>query len=173
MLTPSQEQWINHLSDIDRVRILPFDPAVIGKFEKIKKQIQLALGSNIKVVLKGATSLGISGQGELDIYLPVKPEFFDEQVRQVTKIFGKPSSFYSLERARFVLAVDGTKAEIFVINESHKNWLDSGAFENYLRVNKEALDAYRKLKEEGGNMTTREYYRQKIEFINEILAKGV
>jgi len=41
----------------------------------------------------------------------------------------------------------------------------------YLKENPEALERYRKLKEEAAGVNTGEYYRRKIEFINEILSK--
>ncbi len=44
-------------------------------------------------------------------------------------------------------------------------------FENYLKEHPQALEEYRKLKELGDGLSTREYYRRKIEFINDILEK--
>ncbi|MDO8728398.1 MAG: GrpB family protein [bacterium] len=173
MLTPQQERWINSLSNVKNIKILPFDTESDKKFDRVKEQIQFVLGTETKVVHKGATSLGISGQGELDIYVPVSPEKFDVMVTNLEKIFGKPGSLYPLERARFVHSVDETKVEVFVINEQGEGWLDSEKFEGYLRSHPKALEEYKILKEAGHGLTVREYYRRKIEFINNILSKAV
>ena len=133
MVTIAQEKWLAHLNDDDRVEIYPADSKAREKFEKIKNQLQSALGENVPIYHRGSTSMGISGQGELDIYIPVLPERFDELVTSVEQILGKPRSRYSLERARFVTYVDRTKVEVFVINEQSKGWLDCLRFERYLR----------------------------------------
>ncbi len=172
MITPEQEKWLAHLDDSDAVKIIPADLRAKEKFEKIKSTIKSALGENENVVHKGATSLGISGQGELDIYILVLSENFDSMVQAVEKLFGKPRSLYPLERARFVASVDDTKAEVFVINENTKSWKDGCVFEKYLRKNPEVLEAYKILKEEGNGLSTQKYYRRKIEFMNEILDKA-
>ena len=171
MLTLEQEKWIGHLSDTDIIEIFPFDTSSVEKFDKVKQKIQSVLGAETEVVHKGATSLKISGQGELDIYVPVPPEKFDAMVANLEKIFGKPRSLYPLERARFVYYIDSTKAEVFAINDQCKGWLESEAFEGYLRSHADELKAYETLKEQGNRLSCREYYRRKIGFINNILSK--
>jgi GrpB-like predicted nucleotidyltransferase (UPF0157 family) len=148
MISKEQEIWLAHLNDNDSIKIYPADPKAGEKFEKIKKQIQSLLGDGIEVIHKGATSLGISGQGELDIYIPVLDKNFNIIVDSVKKIFGNPRSLYILERARFVTLVDNTKAEIFVINEKCDGWLSSCKFEKCLKEDPKILQAYKKLKEE-------------------------
>jgi GrpB-like predicted nucleotidyltransferase (UPF0157 family) len=170
MLTPEQEKWVAHLSDDDRVTILPFDNTAQDKFEAVKKRIQAASGQDIRVEHRGATSLGISGQDEIDIYVPVPEDRFNAMLAPLTAAFGDPRSHYPLERARFVTFEDGKHVDIFLINESCKGWLDGIRFENYLKSHPAALEQYRLLKENGHGLSTREYYRRKIEFINEILA---
>ena len=77
MITRKQQKWIDHLSDVDKIKIVPFDPTAKDKFQKVKQQIKGALGKDIPVVHRGASSLGISGQDEIDIYIPVPPRQFD------------------------------------------------------------------------------------------------
>jgi GrpB-like predicted nucleotidyltransferase (UPF0157 family) len=171
MITPEQEKWLSHLNDNDSIKIYPADSKAGEKFEKIKKQIQSVLGEKINIVHKGATSLGISGQGELDVYIPVPPENFDSMIVSIEKIFGKAGSLYPLERARFITSVDDTKVELFVINEKRDGWINSCKFEKYLKENSGALEEYKKLKESGQGLSTQKYYRRKVEFINDILEK--
>jgi GrpB-like predicted nucleotidyltransferase (UPF0157 family) len=173
MLTPEQEKWLSHLQDHNKTEIYPFDKGAGKKFEKIKNKIHSLLGEATRVEHRGATSLGISGQGELDVYIPVSADRFDSLLPLLEKLFGKPGSIYPLERARFVTEVDDTKVEVFVINEKGKSWIDGCTFENYLKTHSKDLKAYEKLKEDARGLSTRAYYRKKTEFINKILFKAL
>lgn len=171
MLTPDQERWVAHLSDQSRIRIVPFDPTAALKFEAVKQRIQAVLGADVRVEHHGATSLGISGQDEIDIYLPVSAASYDGTVEQLRRVFGDPRSLYPAQRARFAIEEDGKHVDIFVSNEEHDNWRDLTQFEGYLHAHQTELERYRLLKEQGNGMTVRAYYRRKLEFINQILDK--
>lgn len=169
MLTPAQEKWIAHLSDETKIKIVPFDPTAEEKFEIIKAKICSSLGNKINVCHCGATSLDISGQDEIDVYVPVPEQNFNSLISPLTALFGQPGSHYPLERARFKTSVDGKRVDVFLINETSSGWIDGVKFEKYLRSHPEALESYQILKKKGNGLSTREYYRRKIEFINEIL----
>jgi GrpB-like predicted nucleotidyltransferase (UPF0157 family) len=169
MLTPDQENWINHLSDQDQVRIYPFDPTTPQKFEAVKQRIQAVLGPDVNVIHRGATSLGISGQDEIDIYVPVPESRFEPLIVTLSAAFGSPRSHYPGDRARFVVYEQEKHVDIFLSVETCTSWLTSIKFENYIRTHPQALEAYRLLKEAGHGLSTREYYRRKTEFINDIL----
>ena len=171
MLTSKQEKWVAHLSDEDTITIYPYDSCAEEKYQKVKRQIQKILGDGIRVEHRGASSLGISGQKELDIYIPISLDKFVLFSELLANVFGKPRSVYPFERIRFTTSVEETRADIFLMNEIGKEWLDGLAFEKYLKRNPEALEAYRKLKEAGNGLSVREYYRRKVEFINSILKK--
>lgn len=172
MLTRDQKNWLNHLSNNPgEVRIIPFDPTSQEKFEKIKALIQSKLGESARVEHRGASSLGISGQDEIDVYIPVSPNQFDSTVAMIVELFGEPRSQYPLERIRFKALESGKKIDLFVINENSSDWINSLKFEHYLKTHSEALDEYEKLKEAGNGLGSQEYYRRKIEFINNILNK--
>ena len=169
MITEEQEKWLAHLSNVDLIKIIPFDPVCNEKFEVIKNKIQASLGSKVVVEHHGATSLGISGQDEVDIYVPVSPDEFQDRIDDLIKLFGEPKSHYPLQRARFVTTENKKHIDIFLINEIHPNWLNLVNFENHLRNHPAVLEAYKNLKEAGNGMNTREYYRIKTEFINGVL----
>lgn len=171
MITPKQRKWIDHLSDTDKIKIVPFDPTAEAKFQKVKQKIQDSLGKDISVFHRGASSLGISGQDEIDIYVPVPPAEFNSLIEPLKKLFGEPGSYYPLERVHFVTEIDGKHIDIFLINEECEGWINGVKFENYFRSHPEALETYRLLKENGDGLSGREYYRRKIEFFNDILAK--
>lgn len=173
MITADQKKWIAHLSNTDKIIIVPFDPTAEEKYQKVKQTVQEALGKNISVVHRGASSLGISGQDEIDIYIPVPSSQFDLFIEPIKKIFGEPKSLYPLERARFVTEVDGKHIDVFLINNECEGWINGLKFEEYLKSHTEALEEYRKLKEDGSGLSGQEYYRRKIEFFNKIIKKAV
>jgi len=166
MLTPEQEEWLAHLSDTGTVKIVPFDPTTEEKFERVKKKIQGHFGADVAVEHYGASSLGISGQDEIDVYVPVPEAKFNETVEALRKLFGEPKSTYPLKRVRFVAEEQGKHVDIFVINKEHESWSKLVQFQHILKTNPEVLESYRKLKEEGDGLNIREYYRRKLIFIN-------
>lgn len=173
MVTIEQQKWIDHLSDENKIVIKPYDPSCIEKFERVKNNIQNFLREDVEIRHCGATSLGISGQDEIDVYIPVVQKYFNNYLPKLTQLFGEPRSHYPLERARFITEVDTKHIDVFLINSEGEGWINSVKFENYLRNNPESLERYKKLKEDGNGLSVREYYRRKIEFINEILDKEV
>ncbi|MCK5465916.1 UMP kinase [Candidatus Parcubacteria bacterium] len=169
MLTKEQKKWIEHLSDVDKIKIVPYNPKVKIVFGKIKKDIQQVLGK-VKVVHRGSTSLKIAGQGEIDLYIPIVDNKFNKYLKKLIKHFGKVGTVYPLERARFVKYIDGIKIEIFLINNKSKGWKEGLIFEDYLKNNSEELKKYEILKIKHDGLSTRKYYKPKIVFLNKILA---
>lgn len=168
MLTPEQQKWLDHLSDTDKIIIIPYNPKTKDVFKIIKAELRSVLGE-VRISHRGSTALGISGQGEIDLYIPVNKKDFDNYVVRLAKYLGEPGSLYAFKRARFVKYVENIKIEIFVINKNDKGWKDSVKFEKYLKNNKTALAEYEKLKSEADGLSLRKYYTQKIIFINKIL----
>lgn len=172
MLSKKQKDWLNHLSSDKKINILPFDPRVNKIFLKIKNKIQDNLGKDTRVEHRGASSLGISGQDEIDVYVPVSPDEFDSFIPKMSKVFGEPRSLYPLERVRFSEEIQGKKIDLFLINEEHDDWLNGCKFENYLKSHPKDLAKYKKLKEEMNGFSIKDYYTRKNEFINKILKKA-
>ena len=173
MITREQEIWLAHLDDTNSIEIFPYDTEAGDKFKRIKKLLVSVLGEGNNIIHRGASSLGISGQKEIDIYIPVAVEMFNSMLPALEQVFGIPRSHYPLERACYVATVDGTKVEIFVINNQSKGWLDGLIFETYLKENRDSLDEYQTLKEKSAGLSTQKYYYKKIEFINDVLIKAL
>jgi len=169
MLTDAQQKWIDHLSEDTKIHIVPFDPTAEEKFQRVKMRILEKLGQDTSVEHHGASALGISGQDEIDMYLPIPEAGFNAFIAPLTTLFGEPKSHYPLERARFVTEEGGKHVDVFLINEEHNGWKSSVKFEKYLRTHPASLEEYRVLKEGGEGLSVREYYRRKIEFINKIV----
>ena len=170
MLTKEQEKWIDHISDIEKIKIIPYNPETAVVFNKIKKEIQKTLGK-VEVFHRGSTKLKISGQGEIDLYIPVNIKDFNNYLEKLIEYFGKAGTIYPLERVRFVKYVSSIKIEIFLINKKDDDWKNGLKFENYLRKHPDTLNEYENLKKSCDGFSFREYYRKKLNFINKILEK--
>lgn len=83
MLSQKQKGWLNHLSDTNKVKIIPYDPKAKEIFTKQKKEIQDILGEDITVLHEGASAWGISGKGDIDIYIPVPVSEFNNTFKKL------------------------------------------------------------------------------------------
>ncbi len=170
MLTPEREKWISHLSNEDKITIVPWDSNSPVIFERVKSKIKTVLGEGVDIFHRGASNLGISGQDEIDIYIPTSFDNFELFASKLKEVFGEPRSNYPLQRVRFATTQDGKHVDVFVINEKHSDWTDGVKFDEYLKSHPMVLEAYRILKEQGSGLTVREYYRRKVEFVNQVLS---
>lgn len=171
MLNTKQEEWILHLSTDSKIKIIPFDKSAEEKFERIKFIIKQKLGKDREVMHCGSTSLKISGQDEIDVYIPVSKNAFDEHINPLIELFGEPRSNYPMERVRFVTNIDGKHIDVFLINREAEGWINGLKFENYLKNNRDFLKEYEDLKQSLDGESVQNYYRKKTEFINKILER--
>jgi GrpB-like predicted nucleotidyltransferase (UPF0157 family) len=171
MLTPDQEKWISERSDVKKITVVPYDPRTDRLFDIIKKKVHDILGPEVFVEHDGASGLGISGQDEIDVSIVVEKEKFADYIPKLEKKFGQVKSHYP-DRARFEVQEEGKKIDLKIIDVHHPNYTRSKIFLAYLRAHPEDLEKYRILKEKSDGMTVKEYYRTKIEFINDILLKA-
>jgi GrpB-like predicted nucleotidyltransferase (UPF0157 family) len=173
MLTQADLDWLKHLSNTKKVKIVPYNAKVKEIFSKQKQEVTDILGQNVEVLHRGASGLGISGQDEIDVVIAVPFDRFDITVAKLKAVYGVPDSFYAGARARFNRQHGHTKVELAVVNRDSERWKRSLMFEDYLKKHPEALEAYRKLKEANNGAGLKEYYRRKLEFINAILQKAL
>lgn len=172
MITQEQEEWLEHLAPGHLVKIVPYNPHIKQAFTQIKTELQSLLGSKVEIQHRGASSMGISGKGDLDIHIPVSPNDFSTIVHDMEERYGKPGSFYKQQRARWNMSVMGFETEVFVVNADHPAWAKTILFEDFLSSHPEELERYRILKETAEGLDIRDYYRAKLEFFNEILQKA-
>lgn len=168
MITKSQQKWLDHLSSTDKITIKPYDPNSPKIFEEVKNKVVKVLGK-VRVLHRGASYLKISGQDEIDIYVPVSPKKFDETIEKMRMAFGPPGSLYPLVRARFPIKGYNKHVDVFVINKEDKGWLECEIFTRWLMNHPDDLQKYKHLKENGMGLSTKDYYTEKKEFINRIL----
>jgi len=169
MLTKKQLNWLSSLSDKDKIFIKAYDKKSPYYFERIKKYIRKEIDKKLIAEHHGASRLKISGQDEIDIYVPISKNNFDEYVDKFKMFFGVPRSLYKNNRARFVSEKFGKHIDIFIIDNESEDWKSLNIFEEYLLTQPEQLSFYEKLKEDSANLGMRSYYKNKLEFINHIL----
>lgn len=169
MLTKEQQNWLNKLSDTHRITIIPYNPKVKEIFAKQQTELSKILGPDIPVLHKGASALGISSKGDIDIYMPVAFDQFDPTFKLLKPELGEPGSYYPQERVRWKRQSEGIEIEIFLVNQDAQFWKNDLIFMNYLETHPHALAEYQKLKEDADGTTSREYYTRKTVFINRIL----
>ncbi len=170
MLRLEQKQWLSNLSDTKTISVIPYNPKNRLVFNKIKKDLIDNIG-NVRVSLRGSTLLGISGQGEVDLYIPVAKKNFNIYLKKLMKYLGDPGSVYELRRVRFVKYIDDIKIEIFLINKNSKDWINGCKFENFLKHSPKYLNEYERIKKKYDGFSVRQYYTVKTKFINKILNK--
>lgn len=172
MLTKADIEWLNKLSNSKKIKIIPYNAKVKEVFKKQRKEILGVLGQNVEVLHLGATGFGISGQGEIDLAIPISLDHFSEYIKKLKKVYGEPISFSANNRVRFNHKQNNINIEIVIVNRASEGWKRNIAFDKYLKTHPEALEAYRKLKEANSGISIREYYRRKMEFINDVLEKA-
>ncbi len=170
MLTPEQEQWLDSLSD-RVVTIVPYDPRAEELFKIVKEKIVAVLGTEAKVEHGGSTLFQMPGQDEIDVAIVADKEMFPEYIEKLEPVFGPVRSLYP-DRARFEVKEQGKKIDLKLVDQNHINYIEGKILEDYIMAHPEALERYRVLKEESDGLTLKEYYRRKILFNNDILAKA-
>lgn len=173
MLTKADIKWLSHLSNTKKVKIIPYNPKLKRIFEKQKKEILDVLGQDVEVLHRGASGMCISGQEEIDIAIPISLDRFDELIKKFKKVYGDPKSFVLNNRVRFNHKQGNINIEIVIVNQDSEGWKKNMVFEDYLKSHPEALEEYRKLKEANHEVGIKEYYRRKMEFINNIIDKAL
>jgi GrpB-like predicted nucleotidyltransferase (UPF0157 family) len=170
MISEEQQKWLNHLSDTEKICIIPYNPKTKIIFQNIKKDLIKVLGKT-RISHRGSTALEISGQGEIDLYIPANKKDFNVYLNKLILFLGKPGSIYPLQRVRFVKFIDDIKVEIFLINKNCSDWKNGIKFENYLKRNPIILKKYEKLKNNCNGFSMKNYYTEKVKFINYVLKK--
>ncbi len=172
MLSADDIEWIGRLPKSAVIKVFPHNPESVRLFEEEKQKIKNNLaGFPVTVMHGGASDLGISGQAEIDIFVPVPPPLLDTTVQKFTEIYGPSESISVSKRVRFNSEREGVRLEIIVVNEESDGWKKNVTVHAYLKNNSQALAAYQLLKETSNGSPAPEYYRRKIEFINDILGK--
>lgn len=168
MLTKDQQNYLEKISSDKTVRIIPYDPQVIDIVASIKEQIK-DVRIDLEVKFMGASALGISGQGDIDLYVFCQDDQYDKYLPQLENLFGprltnRKTIDWEFDRG-------GHKVELSLTDPSTTTMKDQIKIFEILKDNPVLLGEYEMLKKSCDGNSFREYMAKKYEFYNKILAK--
>jgi GrpB-like predicted nucleotidyltransferase (UPF0157 family) len=166
MLTESQQKYLLTIPEEKIVFIQPYDPSILDIVEEITQQIKNC-DPNLTVLFMGASALGISGQGDIDLYVLSPTEQFEEHTERFVKSFGKPVLKGTC--VKWVFSKNGHKAELYITDPEDKGLQEQIKVFELLKNNKELLKEYEEIKQQANGLSFKEYQRRKYEFYNRIL----
>ena len=169
MLSPDEEDFLSKIPSDKVVSVKPFDQKVHQISDEIIQNIHADL-PELEVRHLGASALGISGQGDIDIYIFSKPEEFDKYIPQLERIFGSPKS-RKFDSVAWKFEKDGHEIELYLTDPTSEPMRKQIKIFDILKSNKDLLTQYEKLKESMNGKSFKEYQRKKYEFYHRILGE--
>ncbi len=166
MLTENQEKYLLKIPTNKIVRIIPFDPNVVEIVNGIKDQISRA-GINLEVKFIGAAALGISGQGDIDLYIFCPKRDFQVYLPNFELIFGKKVEGIGSIKWKFDRG--GHEIEMYLTDPTTPSMQDQLKVFEILNNNSKLLEEYETIKSSANGKTFREYMKIKYEFYNKII----
>jgi GrpB-like predicted nucleotidyltransferase (UPF0157 family) len=165
---PVPKEWFLKFSSTKPVKIIPYNPKILDLVKEFTKILRKTVGKDVEIQHRGATALGISGEGEVDLYIMVSPKKWLKLLKPLENKFGKPGSI-DHEWARFNHTYKGTEFEIMLVHKNCQDNVENRIFFNYLESHTKARKDYEKLKAKYAKVSKREYRLQKDKFVKKIM----
>ena len=166
MLTENQEKYLLKIPEDKIVKIVPFDPLIPNIVEGIKSKIRNA-GINLEVKFIGASGLGISGQGDIDLYILAPEKDFEKYIPALENAFGPKVANISSHKWQFIF--ENHEVEMYLADPSTPSMQEQIQVFEILKNNDGLLKQYDEIKSSADGQTFREYMGRKYEFFNRIL----
>ncbi len=169
MLTEDEKDFLARIPDDKIVKVMSLDPHTNDVAEDIIASIR-AEYPDVKAVHMGATGLGISGQGDVDIYVLANRGKFSSFLPGLVDLFGKPTK-EKPDSITWEFLEDGFQVTVYLANANSEAMRRQLVVFNTLKSNPVLLQEYAVLKESMSGKSYREYQRVKYEFYHRILEK--
>ena len=169
MLTQAQQRYIQTIPEEKTVKIYPYDPKLKDIAEEFIQKAHLG-DPNLEVLFMGASGLGISGQGDIDLYALNPTRDLNKYSLRLTEQFGEPKS-KSQTSIAWEFESEGHGVEFYLTDPNSPEMQEQIKIFKMLKDNPELLKEYEQLKQECDGLPFREYQRRKYEFYNKILEK--
>lgn len=166
MLSPGEEDFLSKIPGDKIVTVKPYDEKIAWVAEEIIGKIKRAL-PELEVRFMGASALGISGQGDIDIYIFSSPEDFDKHLSELEEIFGPKVPSISIIKWAFLK--EGHEVEIYLTDPTSEAMKKQIKIFEILQKDVALRDGYERLKESMSGKPFGEYQRKKYEFYHRIL----
>lgn len=165
MLNQNQEKYLLKIPE-DKIFVLkPYDSKSVNVVENIKRLLSTA-GVNLKVIWMGSLALGISGQGDIDLYILCDSVEFDKYVPIIEKVFGP--RVYGISIYKWNLEIDGFEVEMYLTDPTTPSMIEQIHVFKKLKSDKNLLNEYELVKQSSNGLLFRDYMRKKYEFFNQL-----
>lgn len=167
MLTEDQQKYLLTIPEQKLVTIYPFTFELEATANELMLAAQTAVPT-LEVRHMGAAALGLSGQGDIDIYVLCDPKDFATHLSELSKVFGPPireretSITWAFEK-------NGFPVELYLTDPTSEAMQEQTTMFELLRDNTEVRHEYEALKESLNGHSFRDYQAAKYEFYNRAL----
>jgi len=170
MLTHDEEDYLSKVED-RVVTVKPFDPKITVVADEIKEEI-LKVFPKADVRFLGAASLGLSGQGDIDMYILSGPGDFDSYIPNLNKLFGdfKTRKYDSIS---WKFEREGIPIELYVADPTSMPMRRQMGVHEVLKNNPELRKEYEDLKDKFNGKSYKDLQKAKYEFFHKILSPEV
>jgi hypothetical protein len=169
MLTDNQTKYIQTIPKEKTVTIKPYSQSLRNIADIIINEIG-KITPNIETCLMGAVGLGISGQGDLDIYMLLPASDFRNYIDKLINFFGKPLHQHT-DSVEWCFIRDGVEVELYLTDPHSESMQEQLEVFNILKKDMNLRAEYEKLKSDYDGRSFRDYQRAKYEFYNRLLDK--
>lgn len=168
MLTKDEEVFLSKQTD-RIVTVKSFDQKINVVAETIMREVKKAFPS-ADILFLGASSLGLSGQGDIDMYILSRPEDFESYIPGINKLFGKFKS-HKYDSIAWKFEREGVPVELYVTDPTSKPMKRQIGVHEALKNNPKLQKEYEELKEKFNGKSWIEMQKAKYEFYHKILDK--
>jgi GrpB-like predicted nucleotidyltransferase (UPF0157 family) len=166
MLSWDEEDYLSKIPEDKRVEIIPFDPRITEISEELIGRVHIAV-PDLEVRHMGASSLGLSGQNDIDVYIFCKEENYAKYLPKIEKVFGP--KIPGISSVKWSMNIEGFEIEMYLTDPSSPTMKRQIAVFEALKKNGKLREEYEKLKESLNGTSFKEYQRNKYEFYHRIL----
>lgn len=168
MLTEAQQKYLLTIP-LDKIAtILPFSPKLEATAADLMSAVQKIV-PDLEVRHMGAAALGLSGQGDIDIYIFCQQNVFEHHLPALVQTFGKPTH-QSENSITWAFEKNDFPVEIYLTDPSSPAMQEQINMFELLRDNADLRKKYETLKDGMNGRSFREYQTAKYEFYNKALS---
>jgi len=166
MLTQDQKNYLEKIPGNKKVVAKPYDSSMAKIANEYIAMIR-SVDSMLEVIHLGASSLGISGQGDIDLSILCPKSEFNTNQKKLSKVLGQNTSGINIIEWHFER--NGHEVSIYLADPSEPSTAGQIQVQEILKNNPDLLREYEQVKVKSAPFGYREYQRQKYEFYNKIL----
>ena len=167
MLTQNQDRYLETIPEDKLTHIQDFKPAVKEASGKVVEKIKEG-NPDWNVWPMGSSELGIAGQNDIDINIPIKPAEVPNYLPRLKALFGEPRQSEKLPM-KWVFEQDGFEVELYLTDGTSETFKEHLAVFTEIKYRSDLRLRYEEIKKNFDGKSFKEYMRAKYEFFNDIL----